>query len=110
MLGAAIMVLMGADKERQRRLHGHNASLGGGGKKQMVVTPVPSFLRSLEPREEEVTSLEKATGHFKAQLGGPSQHPMVREASIRYGMNCHSVSTTGNRSVAITLYQRRWRS
>ncbi len=61
-----ISVLMGADEERQCLLHGCNAPLGGGGKKQKVVIPVPSFLRSLEPMEEEITSLEMPTGRCPA--------------------------------------------
>ncbi len=70
--------------QRHRLLHGRNAALGrqdeDDREKRVKTSQFPSFMRGLEPIEEEIDSLEKATGHYKLQLGELANKPMVKEA------------------------------
>ncbi len=76
-------------KERHQRLHGRNAAILPVGEGDNANTSAnadkkrsnfPAFMRALEPIEEEIDSLEKATGHFKVQLGELAEKPLVKEA------------------------------
>ncbi len=80
------------EEERQRRrdqdrvdlrhklLHSRNAKLEQTKEVKRAPSRFPHFMRALEPIEEEIDSLEKATGHFKAQLADLLKKPMVKEA------------------------------
>ena len=72
--------------DRHQRLHGRNAPLrrddDDGNRDKRVHHPhIPAFMRGIIPMEEEIDSLEKATGHFKAQFAELADKPLVKEAT-----------------------------